>query len=757
MTRKNRIEVELQVELNKIEEERDFGKILQLTHELTELSEDGVVRFTTDAGIINRLGKELVARQETAVVELIKNAYDADASRVELIFTNTDKPKGTLEIIDNGNGMTKEELINGFMRLSSNNKILKPLSPIYKRTRAGKKGIGRFATQRLGQNLEIYTQPDSGEIGLHVNINWHDFIPGMELILIENVVQEVALEQKGTKLVISNLYEKWSDADIKRVFRYVSDILQPFPISKSTKASEKIDPGFNVHLFRSDNEDLNLIADEHSQILQYALSTVEGSVNKKGTGKYSVKSNMYDVEKLDVEYTIEGKAHKFNELRSINFKAFYFTQPQDEEVYPKNLKSHINRILREKGGIRIYRNGFRVPPYGNEQDDWVGLADSTAKRKVLPPHSNNNWIGIVELSDSNGQIFEEKSSREGLIENTAFMEMKAFLYKALTETAILIAIAREKKITANQKDWKSASNDNPIAAIKEVTDELDEIFKIEKKNKGQYSNEKDREFNQKRKENLFKQLAKIAYKLIDENAMLRVLASTGITVSEFIHEIHQTIGSINANVHQVKKIYGSDNEASEYLNGLLKNTERFISYITYFDQAIRENIVRELKPVEIGEVVYQFVNSTKPLANQRGISISCDVNGFDLYTTPMHSSEWTSILSNLYSNSVKAIARADVIGKIHIEVYREKQFIIVIFSDNGDGISDNLIGNIFDPFVTISSFNRDEKYNNDQSGLGLGLKIVKDIMNSYGGTIEVAEPKSNFSTSFKLKTPNLAE
>lgn len=756
MDRKNKINSALQKELNKPEEKRDFGKILSLTHELTKLSEDNVIRFTTDAGIINRIGKELVARQETAVVELIKNSYDADATKVELVFTNTDYPGGTLEIIDDGSGMTKEELINGFMRLSSNNKVINPFSDKYNRTRAGKKGIGRFATQRLGKRLEIYTQPENGN-GSYVDIDWEEFKPGTELILIENSVNPTELSQSGTRLEISGLYEKWSDADIRRVFRYVSDIIQPFPISKKEKASTKIDPGFNVHLFKSDEADLKLVADEESLILDYSLATVQGNVNSKGIGRYDIKSDMFDIDESNLYYSEEGERFDFSELKSIDFKAYYFTQPKGDEVYPKNLKSHINKILREKGGVRIYRNGFRVPPYGNSKDDWIGLADSTAKRKVLPPHSNINWIGVVELSDANGQVFEEKSSREGLIENVAFSEMRKFLYKALTNTATLVATAREKKITASQKDWISTTNSNPTTAIKEVTGELDEIFRKERKNKGKYDNEKDRKFDQKRKETLLKQLAKIAYKLIDENAMLRVLASTGITVSEFIHEIHQTIGAIDANVHQLQKVYDFKPDGKEYIDGLLNNTNRFISYISYFDQAIRENIVRELKPIEMGEVIHGFVKSTAPLAAQRGIAISCNVKGFDLYTTPMHGSEWTSILSNLYSNSVKAIGRADTVGDIYIEAVRSEDKILVWFSDNGDGISDNIVGDIFDAFVTTSSLNREDNYSNDQSGLGLGLKIVRDILLSYGGSIEVDEPKENYSTTFILTIPKLQE
>ncbi len=106
------------------------------------------VSFSVDAGIIDRLGRELVSKKETAVSELIKNAYDADAENVRLIFIDADTESGELTIEDDGSGMTLFELVNGFMRISSFDKAENPNSPVYKRQRAGRKGIGRF--QRSG-------------------------------------------------------------------------------------------------------------------------------------------------------------------------------------------------------------------------------------------------------------------------------------------------------------------------------------------------------------------------------------------------------------------------------------------------------------------------------------------------------------------------------------------------------------------------------------------------------------------------------
>lgn len=110
------------------------------------------INFSVDAGLIDRLGKELVGRSETAVSELIKNSYDADSTSVEITFLNSFTPNGTLIISDNGIGMNYEQLKKGFMTISSTDKIHNPKSIRYSREKAGRKGIGRFATQGLGKN-----------------------------------------------------------------------------------------------------------------------------------------------------------------------------------------------------------------------------------------------------------------------------------------------------------------------------------------------------------------------------------------------------------------------------------------------------------------------------------------------------------------------------------------------------------------------------------------------------------------------------
>ncbi len=132
--------------------------------------------------------------------------------------------------------MDKEQLVNGFMRLSSSDKIHNPISNKYKRQRAGKKGIGRFATQRLGDKLTIITQTENSQEALKVVINWDEFQTDKDLLTISSRIEFIPKEkEEGTTLIIEGLREGWSDAMIKRVYRYTSELLQPFPLSKKKK------------------------------------------------------------------------------------------------------------------------------------------------------------------------------------------------------------------------------------------------------------------------------------------------------------------------------------------------------------------------------------------------------------------------------------------------------------------------------------------------------------------------------------------
>src|SRR5258708_4533441 len=223
----------------------DFQGIIRVATQIAK-QEPGVLRFTTDAAIVRRLGRELVAKQETALSELVKNAYDADATSCTVTL-EIDQAGGSMQIVDDGTGMSRSDIQDAFMRLASDAKVTNPMSPKYGRSRAGKKGIGRFATERLGGRLTIVTQTEAEDHAWTVTVDWAAFSRGEDLSLIPNTIAQSSKEQPhGTRILIESLNDSWSDAELKRVYRYLSTLLQPV-FGEVQAAHVQNDPGFVVH------------------------------------------------------------------------------------------------------------------------------------------------------------------------------------------------------------------------------------------------------------------------------------------------------------------------------------------------------------------------------------------------------------------------------------------------------------------------------------------------------------------------------
>jgi len=317
MQQENKIEPLRQALLNNLQQSNlDFSRVVELTSELARLDPD-YVRFSVDAGHISRLGKELVAKQETAVSELVKNAYDADATVVELSFEQTDSPGGRLRIEDNGSGMNRSQLINGFMRLSSTDKIRHPISPWYRRQRAGRKGIGRFAAQRLGDKVTVITQSKEAEEAFRIEINWKQFEQERELGSIASRVDQIKkTKEHGTTLIIEGLAEAWTDASITRVYRYIADLIQPFPLSKASQKSQ-IDPGFDTKMYRVSNGEQEVVASVEKMIYEHALAEVDAYVDHLGRGFWSIKSAHFGIKEENLEIGKERESKQKHLLHTL--------------------------------------------------------------------------------------------------------------------------------------------------------------------------------------------------------------------------------------------------------------------------------------------------------------------------------------------------------------------------------------------------------------------------------------------------------
>lgn len=716
------------------------------------------VGFTIDAGLIQRLGYELVGRAETAVSELIKNSYDADATIVDVDFINTSVSGGTLVISDNGLGMTKQQLINGFMRISSTDKLHNPTSIRFHRTKAGKKGIGRFAAQRLGERLIIVTQTKESANAIRIEIDWNEYSIDRDLTSITFPVETVQKEKtEGTIIEIRGLREKWTEAAIKRIYRYVLDLFQPDYLSERSKTDNlavQDEETFKVNFNLVSENGKQSFLNEQISVFDKSLASFEGYIDKNHSGIVSIRSDSLCINDI-LEISHSEEEHGFSALSDVYFKIHYFIydRPQyyGDRISGTDLKK-IQELSKTASGVRLYRNGFRVLPYGEPKDDWTNIDKrwSTESGKTNIPLNNQNLFGFVEIIDPSGDIFEETASREGLIENDAFNQLSDFINKSLV--AVRSRIAEKIKLFKEKQNYDDITHDSDIK--EQTTQEMfDKLKDILDNKSGQNTENPDEEqcSDQDKKEGL--EIIKKLENLIEEAGMLRVLAGLGLTIGEFTHEMKQFHSSVYGHISILKQL-SLDNEAQNQIDEIKIDFDNLFGYTEYFGTTISQNTSRKKSPIDLLAVLDRFQNTIKNDLEKNKIEFIVDAFDFDVTTIPMHSSEWNSILYNLYTNSRKAIKRANVAGKILVEVGHEDDYSFMDFLDNGDGIPKENENRVFNAFFSTSTPASFDAPNEEQLiGTGLGLKIVKDIIISYKGNISIVPPKDGYSTCFRITIP----
>lgn len=737
------------------------------------------VRFSVDAGHIQRLGLELVAKQETALAELIKNAYDADASRVVVTFQNQNRVGGQLRIEDNGLGMTLEDVRDSWMRLSTSHKQSQPISPRHQRLRAGRKGIGRFAVQRLGKTLTMETEVAGSAMGLRVSFDWDlNFGSGQNLNDIFNQVEEYQkpLESEGTRLLIGELRETWSEAALNRVWKMILSLQTPFVAlaEGDSTLAEYTDPGFEVQLNGESSSQRKTTLGIESGFLQHALATITGSVGSDGTATVHLVSNRIG---LDERHTLEEKVLLTGPF---NFTARYFIYRS--EILPGLSVPLAAKMGNEYGGIRIYRNGFRVAPYGERSDDWLKLDRDTSRRVLLVPANNINFFGQVSLRREDNPNFEETSSREGLIENEAFEELRKVVRALLEWACLRIAAVRDRKQTASQKGFVSTARPRkPSEIIETLYTEInatptreapspppvlpDASGKISGTTAVPQPPTKPPEMaatlhalSQVREEVKLweaeveqRQAAALQYE-----EMLRILASLGLSISVFAHEIKGIRGSVAAHLavlsNQVSALpLETKQKLAATTEGLKDVTGRMFDLGGYIAGLMSNTESRDLRSLSLKGAIERFHHQFAQYLARQKIEFEWEVVPAHLRTVEMHASELDSVLLNFLTNSIKSMKAAKVFPRrVRVRAWKDGDFVVLSFEDNGSGIRDENKDRIFDAFFT-TALNLDADDGLAGPGTGLGLKIVSDIATSYGGGVTVETPSDGYTCNIEFR------
>jgi signal transduction histidine kinase len=734
------------------QESTDFQGIVEVAAEIAK-REPGVVRFTTDAAMVRRLGQELVAKQETALAELVKNAYDADATTCSV--TISDASNGSMEIVDNGSGMSRADLENGFMRLASDDKVRNPVSRKYGRARAGKKGIGRFATERLGAMLTIVTQTEEEDQAWKVTIDWSAFEQGQDIGLIPNTISQVPKERPhGTRLLIEGLNDGWTEAEVRRVYRYVATVIKPVFDEIQTQHAEG-DPGFSLELRRSGHDAERLINAE-SEVFDLAQGFIEAEIDDSGRTTWSVTSNRWGVSDQNQPIGLDrNRPAPLEHTRNVRLRAHYFIQSRELLGASTSL---VRELLDEYGGILLYRNGYRVAPYGDKDDDWLGL--DYKRTSTFAPINSRVFLGFVALTDPEGAFFEETSSREHLIETAAFAEVRKIMSSVLEAAVRRIESARGKgRGAAKVRD--EGSGQRAATEAEAAATELEQLLgnpvvarMLAPEQREQFRLSLDRI---KRSARDTAEIVRERDDLLRELNLLRILASMGLTIAEFTHDFSALAETMELSVQAIKRDAAISPEALDATLAQFEDQFRRVrSYTAHFGSMMTSNASRSLEPIDLYAFAREFRSDLSALFDRRGMQLNVErPTEYEIYTKKMHRSEWSSMLLNLLTNSIKAVKRAQRPGRFLIRVGTAGPgFVFLEFTDNGDGIPKENRERVFDAFFTTTGGTSGRDADATEAiGTGLGLKIVADIAESAGGRAEVVDPPDGYATSIRITVP----
>lgn len=372
--------------------------------------------FKVNAAIKNIIGKELIYSDNIAIVELIKNSKDANANDVRLFF---DKEKsldeGSITIIDNGKGMSLSDIKNKWLNIAYSEKREKHDERI-----AGNKGIGRFSCDRLGAILELYTKTFNGPC-LKFVIDWDVFENqsiDKEITSIPITIQEISSEdfllsfkdwnvESGTALRISKLRNVWDANRLKSL------------ISELERFSPELENTFNISVFADDNnsELLNKINKKiNNNILDkvsFKTTYIKSDIDAKGE---LIETTLYYQKKKLYHYSVKNPYQK---LKNISVEVHYI-DPLARAYFTRNLGVK----LVDYGSIFLFYNNFRISPYGNAKNDWLGLDQRKAQGRARYL-GTREVIGKIIVTDTD-EAFQVLSNREGLANNQAFHELIAY-------------------------------------------------------------------------------------------------------------------------------------------------------------------------------------------------------------------------------------------------------------------------------------------------------------------------------------------
>lgn len=666
------------------------------------------IKFSTQ--IIKRLGEELNPSIDQSILELVKNSFDADAKFCTVTLSNITKPGGTIEISDDGDGMSADEIKNGWLVLGQSSKSINKRSRTLKRITAGSKGLGRLAALRMGQVCKVQSTPyNQQKEQFALTIDWEKFDSAK---IVEDVDLPISIKEgvnkfkQGTNIVIQKLKQEISERDVKKIARGLILLADPFGDDP-----DSFKPTLKSSEFKAMEE---LVSKRYFDDADFHLSAL---VDKNGKGEALIKDYRGQVLFKAKHEELVGKSKKkIYACPTLSFDLWAFLLNSTTFSTRTNTLKEIKEWLTEFGGVHLYENALRVNPYGNPGNDWLDMNLARARNPEERP-STNTSIGVVRIPDSNG-LMSQKTDRSGFIENDIFHEIKRFCQNALDWMAKRRLEQAEVRRQKEKAASYSATKTTQVAvqnAIDLVTNpnEKEELKKVI----GAY-------------EKAHKKEVKI---LRAEVQLYRTLSTAGITAATFSHEsagspIKVITISVQSLDSRLKKEVSEKNYDSFYVKRIdsIKNATKSLAVLGSATLKLLAHEKRRPVRLNIHTVIDDVVNTFEPFLNGRNIIVEKDFLQGNPFLRGTEASV-ESIITNLLNNSIVAFENASTSSRhIRIKTTLIENTLIIAVADNGPGIIGIDIKDIWLP-----------GYTTNPNGTGLGLTIVRDAVSDLGGLTAV--------------------
>jgi signal transduction histidine kinase len=787
------------------------------------------IPFSVSARTAQLIGQQNFSTAEGAVIELVKNCYDADAKNSIILFNNTDEDSSnhSLFIIDNGDGMTDTIIRDHWMMIGTDNKE-DEFETGSGRVKTGAKGIGRFALDRLGEIAEMYTLPkDPQQVASYWKVNWNDFkqkgisisqvnatldeLPNFnykdkisdltgDFSQLENYISKNNIEfTKGTLIKISKLREAWTEEEITKLFENLEILIPP-----------KEQPIFSIALYSKDSPaEFGELTGAYYDDYDYKLSAKYLDDENRSV-EISIERNELDLKKIEKEYmdvfsipymqnppfdftSLQNEKHNYtislnelvkgqSEIDSNNLLdrigkfafTFYFLKntksdeksEADTQKYPyRNFSSATRRAwLKKFGGVKIFRDDFRVRPYGEYGQDWLKLGERQAQspqgagQRIGAYRIRPNQIsGTINISRITNISFQDKSGREGIQENDVFDLFKSIILGIVGQfekdrNIIMYSFSeRHKKINAEEE------------AKRKAEEEAKRILEEEAKRKeGEANNSPDQSNSESGPTESEKTLAagfqtqKVEIEEKDnEIRLLRSLSGTGLIVASFAHELRslrtllvsrtedlKNVLEKHLNLKEIKKLSSEENPFS-MLNHMREQDVQIKHWLDYSLSALKKD-KRTRTNLDIADYFRSFKENWENALRRRKVDLIIQ-NHLQLPTKlRAFAIDFDTLFNNLLINSLDSFKRRkdNHVRQVEVSYETDSNLLKIFFADTGAGLSQDYHkqpDEIFLPFETSKVDKRGNKI-----GTGIGMYLAKAIVEDYKGEIEILEINNGF-------------